>query len=245
MPIKKPVLQKKFLYIFSKRQRWGLTWLGRLFFLLLFFLAVALFHQTIVPFLSSSTPNNARVVIIEGYVEDHTYPFFLEKIAEINPAVIITTGVPFDQGFYISGLPSTAHLVAQSLLALGVDSALVKVAPPNPDVPVNRTYNSAIAARAYIEQHYPATEEVILFSSSVHARRSHYLFSMVFQPGISVGNFAAPSPYIRRADWHKTSRAFRVVLSETIAWLYVRLFFMPDVDKDLKLQKQFTTAVVN
>ncbi len=199
---------------------------------------MAIFQRNIVPFLSKSTPNDARVVIIEGYVEDHAYPFFLEKIAKINPTVIITTGVPLDQGFYISNLPSTAHLVARSLAALGVDTALVKVVPPNQDVQVNRTYNSAIAARAYIEQHYPDTEKVILFSTAVHARRSHYLFKKVFQPGISVGNFVAPSPYIRRTDWHKTSRAFRVVLSETIAWLYVRLFFYPDVESDLLRQNK-------
>lgn len=226
---------KKFFFIFNKRERWGLTWPGRLLALLLVLAVVAIFQRTIVPFLSKTTPNDARVVIIEGYVEDHAYPFFLEKIREINPTVIITTGVPLDQGFHISHLTSTAHLVAQSLMALGVDSGLVKVAPPNQQVLVNRTYNSAVAARVFIEQHYPDTEKVILFSTAVHARRSHYLFKKVFQPDISVGNFVAPSPYIRRTHWHKTSRAFRVVLSETIAWLYVRLFFSPDVDKDLAL----------
>ncbi len=192
-----------------------------------------LYVKNVVPFLSCEKTIDARVVIIEGYVEDWAIPEIVETLKHIKPEIIITTGTPLDRGYYLNNVTSTAHLVAQSLIKLGVDSATIHIVPVSPDIMVNRTYHSALETKKFLTENHPDINKITLISTSVHARRSHYLFKMVFHPEIEPGNRVISSPYLNRNDWYKSSRGFRVVLSESLAWLYVRLFFRPDVDKDL------------
>lgn len=226
-------MAKKSYFLISRRERWGLTWAGWLLLMFLLAAFMAFFTFRIVPFLSAENPNNSKVVVLEGYVEDWAYPEIISRIDQIKPDLIITTGTSLDQGFYLSGIPSTAYLTARSLIKLGVDSSLIHIVPVEPDVMVNRTYNSAIVVRKWLEQHHPEARSLNLISTAVHARRSHYLFHLVMEPDIATGNIVIPPKYFDAGNWFKTSRGFRVVISETIAWLYVRLFFGPDTEKDL------------
>lgn len=229
-------MTKRSYFIISKRERWGLTWKGWMVFILLIFITSTIFTLRIVPCLSNENPIESKVVVLEGYVEDWAYPEIISRIERIKPELIITTGTSLDQGFYLSDIPSTAYIVARSLVRLGVDSSLIRVVPVEPDVLVNRTYNSAITVRKWLEANSPETRSINLISTAVHARRSHYLFKLVMEPGIETGNIVIPPRYYNAMNWFRTSRGFRVVLSETIAWFYVRLFFRPDLEKDLTRQ---------
>lgn len=217
----------------DKKERWGLNWKGRILVFLLLLACLIIITRNIVPYLSAEKPVKAKIVVIEGYVEDCAYPVIISKLEELNPDLILTTGTALDRGFYLSGIPSTAHLVAYSLISLGVDSTKIRIVSVQPDVLRNRTYHSAIATRKYLMTHFPDADAINLLSSSVHARRSHYLFKMVMHPEIETGNIVIPSKYFNRNDWFKSSRGFRVVVAEAIAWVYVRLFFWPDVEMDL------------
>ncbi len=225
---------KKNYYLISKRERWGPTWIGCVFMLFLVLTSSYALFKNIVPFLTRERTIHAKVLVIEGYLEDYAYQPIISLIKDIQPEMIITTGTSFDQGFYLTGIPSAAHLVGNSLIALGIDSTLVHIVPVNPDVVVNRTYTSALVSKNYIKKNFPGVKQINLVSTSIHSRRSHYLFKMVFEPGIQVGNIVISSNYLRNDNWYKTSRGFRAVLSETLAWLYVRLFFKPDVKKDIE-----------
>jgi len=229
-------MAKKSYLLISRRERWGLTWKGWLLLMFLLAAFMAFFTFRIVPFLSAENPNYSKILVLEGYVEDWAYPEIISRIEEIKPEFIITTGTSLDQGFYLSGVPSTAYLTARSLIKLGIDSSLIHVVPVEPDVLVNRTYNSAITVRKWLEANSPETRSINLVSTAVHARRSHYLFKMAMKPHIQTGNIVIPPRYFNSKNWFRTSRGFRVVLSETIAWFYVRLFFSPDVEKDLSRQ---------
>ncbi|HRW97291.1 MAG TPA: hypothetical protein P5104_07160 [Bacteroidales bacterium] len=220
-------------FFFEKRICTRLTWKAKLLLLLLIVALTIVFVKNIVPFLSLEKTIVSNVFVLEGYVEDWAYPFIIQKINELNPDFILTTGISLDQGFYLNGVPSTAYLVGHSLRKLGIDSARVHIVPTKPGVKVNRTYYSAIAARKYLDQHFTGISSVNLISTSVHARRSHLIFKKVFNDKYELGNIVVPSIYFNRSNWYKTSRGFRTVLSETLAWLYVRLFFFPNVEEDL------------
>jgi hypothetical protein len=226
-------MRKKILFIFSKRERWGLNRYGLLMTLLIVIGLLVICNQSIVFFLSKQKPVDARAVIIEGYVEDWAYPQIVSLLMEIKPEIIITTGTSLDRGFYLSNIPSTAHLVGQSLVKLGIDSLIVNIVPVSPDVLRNRTYHSALETKKFLIENHPDIGKVNLISTSVHARRSHYLFKLVYENDIEMGNYVINAPYINKNNWYKSSRGFRAVLSETLAWLYVRLFFRPDVDGDM------------
>ncbi len=202
-------------------------------FIGIIFLCLYIFARNIVSFLSAEKNINAKVIIIEGYIEDYAYPEIIDKIGQIQPDLIITTGTSFDQGFYLSGIPSAAHLIAYSLYELGVDSSIIHIVPVNPDVSINRTYNTALVSKKYLLLRYPEVKSINLLSTSVHSRRSYYLFRMVFEPDIAVGNIVITSKFLTENNWYKSSRAFRVVISETIAWCYNWLFFSPDIEKDI------------
>jgi uncharacterized SAM-binding protein YcdF (DUF218 family) len=222
---------RKNLFIISKRERWGLTWAGRILLLAILILSVFILGKTAVPFLSHQDTILSKVLIIEGYVEDYAYPEIIRKIEAMDPEIIITTGTSFNQGFYISGIPSSAYLIAHSLFVLGVDSNLIHIVPVQPDVLVNRTYNSALVSKKYLMANFPEVKSVNVISTSVHSRRSLYLFRKAFEPHIEVGNIVIDSMVFDKNDWHKTSRGFRTVTSELIAWFYNRLFFRPATEK--------------
>jgi uncharacterized SAM-binding protein YcdF (DUF218 family) len=223
----------KWYSVISKRERWGFTWFGSLLTLVVLFTGVWVFLLRIVPFLSHGKAVDASVYVLEGYIEDYAYADILAEFERTKPDIIICTGTSFDQGFYITGIPSAAWLIANSLFALGVDSSLIHIVPVNPDVLVNRTYSSALMARKYLETNFPEVKSVNLFSTSVHARRSRYLFRKVFEPDFEFGNVVVHSHVYKYNNWYKSSRGFRAVLSETLAFLYVRAFFRPDVESDI------------
>ncbi len=227
-------MTKKRFFLFSKRERWGLTLAGRFVILAIFLIALLAYIYRIVPFLSKQAPEDSKVLVFEGYVEDWTYPAILKIIDEMQPDLILTTGTSLDQGYYISGIPSTAYIVAKSLIALGVDSTIIHVVPVVPNVLKNRTYSSALATRRYLNANFPEVRSLNLLSSSVHSRRSHHLFKLVMEPEIQTGNIVIPPAFFDHTDWFKSSRGFRIVTSETIAWVYVKLFFHPDAEKDLQ-----------
>jgi len=224
--------KRRFLLV-SKRERWGLTLAGRVLILSIFLISLLAYIYRIVPFLSKQAPVDSKILVFEGYIEDWAYPEILNVIEELKPELILTTGTSLDQGYYLSGIPSTAYIVAKSLIALGVDSTIIHVVPVTPDVLKNRTYNSALVSRIYLNAYFPEIKSINLVSTSVHARRSHRLFRLVMEPEIQTGNIVIPPAYFNASDWYRSSRGFRLVISETIAWVYVRLFFQPDTEKDL------------
>jgi hypothetical protein len=166
-------------------------------------------------------------MVVEGYVPDYAYPVIIETFHREKYDLIITTGTTYDQGFYISGIETAAELIALSLIELGFDSTKIRMVPVPPGTHVNRTYNSAVVTFRYLQQFHPETKAINIVSLGVHARRSIYLFKEVYEPTIEVGNIVIPHVAVNRLDWFKTSRGFRSVIDETIAYFYVRLFFWP------------------
>jgi hypothetical protein len=218
----------KRIQLVSKRQRWGLTWYGRLLILLLLAISLQLFTKNIVGFLSSEAPVDAKIMVIEGYVPDFAFPKIIQVFEDEEYDLIVTSGTIYDQGFYLSNIHSSAELIEQSLIALGFDASKVVAIPVDPPVLKDRTYHSAKFSYNYIKAHYPETQSVNLVSLGAHSRRSRLLFKMVYEPDIQLGNIVVHYPTVTKDNWYKSSRGFRTVLNECLAYGYVLLFFSPE-----------------
>ncbi len=222
----------KQIQLANKRERWGLTVYGKALVFLVVVLLVIGFVGNIVPFLSAEKTIDAKILIIEGYVPDYAYPGIIELFQQKNYELIVTSGTSFDQGHYIAGVKTAADLIRNSLINLGFDSSKVIAVPVPPEIYKDRTWHSALYSFNYIKANYPETKKANIVSTGVHSRRSKYLFDMVFEPEIELGNIVIDQPSVPKRGWYKSSRGFKTVLNESISYLYVKLFFWPEQNNE-------------
>jgi len=212
-------------------RRWTI-WSWMIFVSIVIIVSV-LIVSNIVPFLSKETKLDAKIMVLEGYVPDYAYETVIEIFYRENYELIIATGTSYDQGFYISGIETAAELIALSLRNLGFDTTKVRMVPVPSGTHVNRTYNSALVTFNFLRNYYPETKSINIVSQGVHSRRSLYLFKKVYEPQIMVGNIVIPDIAYTKRDWYKTSRGFRNVTNEAIAYIFVKLFFWPAKQENL------------
>lgn len=211
-----------------KKQCRRFTFWGWLLFLMLISFLVWIFIRSVVPFLTAENPVACKVMVVEGYVSDDALLDIREIFEAGNYDLLITTGPHYDQGYFITGVKSAAELIGRSLIRLGFDSTKLSIVPIPRRIFRDRTYNSALVTRQYLKTNHPDVKKINLVSQSVHARRSHYLYRMAYEPEYVVGNVVIQNENIQPGNWYKSSRGFRTVIDETIAYLYVVLFFFPD-----------------
>jgi len=219
----------------NKRERWGLTIYGWLLILIFIALTFLIYVKGVVGFLSAERTIDAKIMVIEGYMPDYAYNDIIKIFNEKNYELIVATGIAYDQGFYLSGVNTAAGLIRNSLLEFDFDSTKVVAVPVPPNVFKDRTYYSAVYSYQYIHGHFPEAKTVNIVSLGPHAARSLYLFRMVYEPEIQLGNIVIPHISISKSNWYKSSRGFKSVLNESISYFYVKFFFWPD-----KIQREQT-----
>lgn len=212
---------------FTKRKEVILpTWRG---WLLLLALAICFFFGilfSVAPFLSPVKPIQAEVLVMEGWVSESTIREAIRLNASGSYKLVISTGLAVEKGMDISHYGTYADLGVARLKALGFKGTNL-VAVRGPNVPKDRTYQSAVALRGYLLTNTPY-RTVNLISDSVHSRRSWYLFEHACRPEIQVGIIAHRNPDFDVRRWWRTSQGVRMVLNELIAYIYARVFFDPD-----------------
>jgi len=217
--------------IVNKRERWGLTGWGCLLLFVLIAIGGWIFVSNIVPFLSKEKTIDARVMVLEGYIPDFALPGIIKIFNEKNYEFLIATGTTYDQGFYLSGVASSADLIGNSLKNLGFDTTRMAIVPAPANVLRDRTYHTGIAVKTYLEKYHPEVKKINLISLGVHARRSHYLYKLAFGDQTEVGNIVIPERIYDKSSWYKTSLGFRNVINEVVGYFYVRCFFIPEKKK--------------
>nr|NQU94443.1 hypothetical protein [Bacteroidota bacterium] len=222
----------------NKRERWGCTiWAWLLFVVLLALLFVG-FVSNIVSFLSAEDTIDAKILIVEGYVPDYAFSEVMRIFNDDNYDLLIAAGASYDQGFYISGIETAAHLIYRSLVKLGFDTTRMAMAPNPPGVFRDRTYYTALMTKKYIQSHLQDVDKVNIISLGTHSRRSRYLYRLVYEPDIQLGNIVIPDRVLNSKNWYKSSRGFRTVLNETLGFIYVRCAFSPP--DTIELSQNFT-----
>jgi hypothetical protein len=215
----------------NKRERWGLTGWGWLAVLLLLTVWIWVTARNIVPFLSKEETIAARVMVLEGYVPDYAFPEIIRIFTEDNYEFLIATGTSYDQGFYISGVRSSAELIGKSLKNIGFDTTKMAVVPASSDVYRDRTFYTGQAVKTYLQKYRPEVKSINLVSVGVHARRSHYLYKLAIGSELKVGNIVIPDKNFNKKNWYKSSVGFRTVIFEMIGYLYIHWIFAPEKQK--------------
>jgi hypothetical protein len=209
------------MHLFRKKEVYVPTWTGWGFFAfsalaLLFFVWLGLY-----PFLAVNRPQaGTEVILVEGWLPDTV----LEQVLlDYRPdQFIVTTGVPVTFGAQLLGIETYAEISTARLIKAGIDEGRIITAPAE-DVMRDRTYASAVAARAKMEEAGLFGRPVTIYSGCVHSRRTLLLYRRAFGRDYPLGIVALDSEEYEAEKWWRYSSGFKQVLMEAVSWLYTRL----------------------
>lgn len=210
-----------------KKERWTLTWPGRIIMLLVLIGIIWLYTATIHGFLAPDEPVKASVMVLEGFVPDYTVEEAFRIFRRDNYERMLVTGKKREKGSFLDFYKNDGTYTAASLDSLGMDMTKVVVIEADKDLTKDRTYYSAVKVKDWIKKNHPEIASLNLITIGCHGRRSHYLFQKAFGDEIEVGIISLPNNSYEPGSWWKSSHGFRQVIQETIAWVYAKFFFFP------------------
>ena len=195
--------------------RWGVL----LIFLLLAVVGMGL-SLSLYPFLAQNHPlPQAELIIIEGWMPDAE---LLGLIDSLEPGTLfVTTGGPIKLGGNLFKEKTYAAMTTSRLRNLGVLAESI-VSAPAPDVGSDRTYASAQAVRDKLKEQGLFGRPANIYTLGAHGRRSFFLYKKAFGPSEPLGVVSLENEELDLRHWCSSSLAFRQVVSEAIAWLYVQ-----------------------
>ena len=173
------------------------------------------------PFLMVSQPLLTNVLIVEGWIPDRVMKQVAQVVDEGRYQHVLISGLPLHQGAFLTHYRTHAEVTADSLMALGVDRDRIVVINC-PHTYHYRTHAAALVIREWIDQRGWQLERINLCTVGAHSRRSWLIYQRIFAPQTAIGVIALPDQLYDPANWWRSSAGFRSVLSEAIAYVYVR-----------------------
>jgi uncharacterized SAM-binding protein YcdF (DUF218 family) len=213
--------------LFDRKERWSLSWQGRLILAFALVLAGALFLKGVYPFLTITHRVDADVLVVEGWIHEYAIRAAADEFQSGAYRRVFTTGGPVvGSGRYINDFHTSASIGKDLLRKAGVPGESLQMVPSR-WVDRDRTYSSAIALRDWIQEHQPSVRRINVMTENTHARRTWLLFQKAFGKDVQVGIIAVANPDYDQWRWWWYSEGVRDVGSEVLAYVYARLFFHP------------------
>jgi uncharacterized SAM-binding protein YcdF (DUF218 family) len=213
--------------IFTRKQRWGLTWRGWLIVVASAALALFLILLEIHSFLAVTHRIEADVLVVEGWVHEYAIRVGADEFKTGAYQRIFTTGGPVvGNGGYVNDYQTSASVGAGLLRKVGVPGEFVQMVPSRVS-DRDRTYSSAVALREWFREHNMIVHSFNIVTEDTHARRTRLLFENAFGESVRVGIIAVPNPDYDQRRWWRYSQGVQDVLSEAIAYVYAKFFFYP------------------
>ncbi len=207
--------------LFELREQLVLTLQGWILILGLIIFLIVISFVNIHSFLAVTSPIDADLLIVEGWMSDYAVKSAIEEFNQGNYQKLITTGSPIGKGHYLSEYKNFAEITAATLIVLGFNPDLV-IPVPTPKVIKYRTAASAIAVKKWLATSNLKVNSINVYTLGTHARRSRMSYRRVFSPEIKVGVIAVePQGYNYQKWWH-SSAGVRTVIGEAIAYFYAR-----------------------
>jgi uncharacterized SAM-binding protein YcdF (DUF218 family) len=173
-------------------------------------------------FLSLTERLPADALVVEGWIGLNGVRAAEAEFAQHGYKYIVATGDlhtdPWDNDHV-----SFATLTAQELMRLGVPANRIVIAPAV-ETDTQRTYESARAVRRVLRDAGFKPRYFNVFTLGPHARRSRLVFAKVVSPETKVGAVAWLPPGYDTTPWWSSSERSKAMLTETIGYLYERLF---------------------
>ncbi len=213
------------LSLFTKKEIWVPNRYGWLALVISFLLVSVVTTFSVHPFLSVNAPLRTGFLIVDGAQSDQAIEASISFFNSSNYEKILVTGGPVPVGSYHRKFQNYAEVGRAKLDRMGFADALVVEIPVNYALK-DRTYQSALAVKQWLEQHGEAKKGITIFEVGPHARRSRLLYELALKrPEIGVVSIKDENYDHRK--WWNSSIGFRTVVGECIAYLYVKLFFYP------------------
>ncbi len=210
-----------------RKECWSLSGRGWLVLAVIILAGFWLFLTQVHSFLATTHRVPAKVLVVEGWVNKYGIDAAIQEFKTGEYEQVITTGGPLEGMGNSSSIYNTeAYQSAGLLKKAGLPPELVQCAPAL-FVGKDRTYNSALALRAWLKDHHLAVESFNVLTQDAHARRTWLLFREAFGRSAQIGIISAANPDYDASHWWRTSEGVRTVIDESIAYIYARCFFWP------------------
>ena len=211
----------------TRKERWGLSWSGRLTVLVAILLAFCLCFFYIYPFLAITHRVNASVLVVEGWIHEYAIRAASKEFQSNHYQQIFATGGPVEgNGGYVNDYQTSASVGADLLKKYGLTDESVQMVPSRV-MDRDRTYGSAVALRNWFRDHNVRVSGIDVVTENLHARRTQLLYQKVFGRQIPVGIIGVQNPDYDPKHWWRYSDGVREVLGESLAYLYARFLFYP------------------
>jgi hypothetical protein len=208
-----------------RKEGWTLTGKARIIVLLAVVGSAWAATVFIYPFLAFTDQTHSEILIVEGWIPKDALTGTLSLCRRGGYQRVFTSGCLAPDT--LDGLPNQnyADFAARRLMRMGMTNDIQPV--PGGDPQMDRTYNSALAVKQWMQQHaqFPASLDVVTVGA--HARRSRLLFEKAFGDDVKIGIIAMPPSEYDAAHWWRSSEGVRDVIGEAIAYVYARLLFRP------------------
>ncbi len=210
-----------------RQYRWGLSRSAKfLLFIVVLTLAVVTFLN-VYPFLAVTQRVDTDVLVVEGWVHPYAIRVSAEELQNHSYQRAFTTGGPVvGNGGYINDYQTAASVGADLLKKAGVPAELVQMVPSHV-MGRDRTYSSAIALKDWLREHDMQVRSLNIVTEAAHARRTRLLFEKALGSNVAVGVIAVPSPDFDARHWWLYSEGVEEVVTEGVAYLYAKFFFLP------------------
>jgi hypothetical protein len=224
-PDKKPK-RRALLGLFKRKEKWALTGRGWLVSLAAAAVLALAFIFWVHPFLAVTDRVDTEYLVIEGWVPNYALE---ESIAEFKSKpykMIFTVGADPLTGVHVEQNDSIAIEACKRLKFLGVNPDLITPVPARIKYR-NRTFQSAVALRKWIEENHVPMTSFNLVTLGAHSRRSRLLFEEAFDGKARVGIISVEDREYDPKRWWKYSEGVREVIGEGVGYVYARFFFHP------------------
>lgn len=209
------------MHLIHQQEIWVLTVQGWLITIVCVITAMLFLITQIYPFLAFNSPIEADILVVEGWVQDYAIKEVIQEFERGSYQKLITIGPSLSTGYYLAQYKNFAELGAANLMALGFAPDKL-VAVPTPDVIRNRTDASAATLRQWIMDSGLNIKSINLYTFDAHSRRSWLIFKQTLSPEIKLGIIVLEPLIYNPKRWWVSSAGVRSIISETIAYLYVR-----------------------
>ncbi len=212
--------------LWRRKECLALTWRGWLLILAVFLAIVVPVFRNLHAFLAVTDRQPDGVLVIEGWAQDYALEAAVKELRAKGGGRIYVVGGPLEHGAALAQYRTFSEMAAAALIKLSLATNEVQ-AVPAPLVAQDRTYTAALALKKWWHENGGPPSRMELISVGPHARRSRLMFQKAFGDETKVGIISVPPWDYDPRHWWRTSAGVRVVVDETVAYLYARLLFHP------------------
>jgi uncharacterized SAM-binding protein YcdF (DUF218 family) len=207
-----------------RRERWTLTWTGRLLALTVVAVLTVILARGLCGFLAITSPVGGQFLVVEGWMPTYAYGEAAAQFRKGSYKKIIAVGVTQRDGGIEGDLPELFG--EEALIKFGIPSDLV-VTTSSHEVYRDRTFHSAMTVRQWLQEQGLRTASIDVVTVGPHARRSRLLYEKALGNEIAVGVISVENRWFDPDHWWRSSEGVRTVVDEFIAYLYARIVFSP------------------